>query len=237
MRAVAPEKRSIFGRWWFWVIAAVVGLFVIGGIASAVGGGGSSTGANPTGGAATTEAGTTPPASTQPTAAASPKPAPAAPVAAISDDGTFLVPADVKPGTYTAPKAAFGCYWEREKGTTGEFGDILANENAIGPTVVTILKTDKAFLTRGCGDWLAGTPKIVSNTREINDGTWVVGVNIAPGTYKVTASDGCYWARLKSFSGGMDSIIANDNVKGRAVVTIKKTDKGFTSSNCGTWKP
>jgi len=42
--------------------------------------------------------------------------------------------------------------------------------------------------------------------------------------------------RLKGFTGGAGEIIANDLPSGAAVVTIKKTDKGFSTSSCGTWE-
>ena len=77
---------------------------------------------------------------------------------------------------------------------------------------------------------------ITANKAQITDGTWAVGSNIAPGTYKTSGGSTCYWARLKNFTGALDSILANDNTSGRAVVTIKATDKGFTSNGCGTWK-
>jgi hypothetical protein len=67
-----------------------------------------------------------------------------------------------------------------------------------------------------------------------SDGTYEVGVDIAPGRYK-TAGDGfCYWERAKSDSGELSSILANDNVDGPATVTVK-TGEFFKSKRCGTW--
>ena len=72
-------------------------------------------------------------------------------------DGIYLVPSDVKPGTYTTtvPKDSINCYWARLRGTSGELNDIIANDNAEPGTriIVTIKKTDKAFSTNGCGTW------------------------------------------------------------------------------------
>lgn len=73
------------------------------------------------------------------------------------------------------------------------------------------------------------------------DGTWEVGKDIAPGTYKTTVpadSSNCYWEREKSLDGSFDSVITNDNVNagGHASVTIRSTDKGFKSDGCGTWR-
>jgi hypothetical protein len=68
------------------------------------------------------------------------------------------------------------------------------------------------------------------------DGTFVVGKDIQPGTYRTrNGSSGCYFARLKGFGGSVDDILANENTDAPAVVTITPTDKGFDSSRCGTW--
>ena len=69
---------------------------------------------------------------------------------------------------------------------------------------------------------------------EFGDGKWRVGVDIAPGTYHIEASDRCYWARLSGFGGG--DIIANENSLGPWLVAIQPTDAGFESKRCGTWK-
>lgn len=71
---------------------------------------------------------------------------------------------------------------------------------------------------------------------QFNDGNYVVGTDIKPGTYRTReASTGCYYERLSGFGGTTDDIIANANTDAPAVVTILSTDKGFDSSNCGTW--
>lgn len=78
------------------------------------------------------------------------------------------------------------------------------------------------------------TPTV--NYAQFDDGTYAVGKDIQPGTYRTrTASAGCYFARLSGFGGTIGEIIANANTDAPAIVTIKATDKGFTSTNCGTW--
>lgn len=64
---------------------------------------------------------------------------------------------------------------------------------------------------------------------------YIVGTDITPGTYKNTGVQGCYYARLRNFSGSLDAIIANNNVDSTAIVTIASSDKGFESNGCGTW--
>lgn len=67
------------------------------------------------------------------------------------------------------------------------------------------------------------------------DGTFVVGVDIKPGTYRTIGGDGCYWERLSGLSGSFDDILANDNVTGPAVVAISARDTAFTTTNCAEW--
>jgi hypothetical protein len=73
----------------------------------------------------------------------------------------------------------------------------------------------------------------------MEEGTYEIGVDAEPGRYKTTVpedSSNCYWARMKDDRGGLDSIIANDNVSpgARASVTVK-SGEFFKSSGCGTW--
>ncbi|MEO7018838.1 MAG: hypothetical protein ABI234_01645 [Ktedonobacteraceae bacterium] len=69
-----------------------------------------------------------------------------------------------------------------------------------------------------------------------SDGTFVIGKDIQPGTYRTReASSGCYYARLKGFGGTLGEINANNNTDNPAIVTIFPTDAGFQSNNCGTW--
>lgn len=68
------------------------------------------------------------------------------------------------------------------------------------------------------------------------DGTFQVGKDIQPGTYRTrVGSSNCYYERLKGFGGTVDDIIANNNTNAPAIVTIATTDMGFTSQGCGTW--
>lgn len=68
------------------------------------------------------------------------------------------------------------------------------------------------------------------------DGTYLVGTEIAPGTYKTDNKGGfCYYERLSGVSGSFDDIITNGSPKGPAIIEIPATDKAFKTSGCGTW--
>ncbi len=154
----------------------------------------------------------------------------------VISDGTYLVGKTIEPGTYRNGTGTKGCYWERLSGTTSTTDDIIANENANGPAVVTVAKSDTAFKSQRCGEWSTKlTPVTPNRTTMDGDGTFIVGTDIRPGTYSTKGGDGCYYARLSGFGGTTDDILANDNVSGPTVVTIKSTDKGFQTSRCGKW--
>ncbi|MFG2882464.1 hypothetical protein ACGFYV_09105 [Streptomyces sp. NPDC048297] len=162
--------------------------------------------------------------------------------AAFAGDGDFSVGSDVKPGTYsTTGNTDDMCYWERAKDASGETDSLLANDNVTGTSYVTIKPTDKLFKSSGCEDWEAVDPKAKgapASSMSGKGGMFKVGADIAPGTYRSTgnADDSCYWERTKDAEHGLDSIIANNNVTGTAVVTIRATDAYFKTSGCGDWK-
>lgn len=76
---------------------------------------------------------------------------------------------------------------------------------------------------------------------DIFDGIWVVGDKpdsrtIVHGTYETFNDSGeCYWRRLSGFSEEYTDIIAHAAPDGHAVVTIKPSDTGFSSRDCGKW--
>ncbi len=80
----------------------------------------------------------------------------------FSGDGMYMVGVDIKPGTYKAKGRSASHlgilvdgYWERLRGATGEFDDIIANgnANANGNAVVEIKSSDKFFSTNGMDIW------------------------------------------------------------------------------------
>ncbi|MCM1975184.1 hypothetical protein [Streptomyces sp. G1] len=161
---------------------------------------------------------------------------------AFGGDGDFEVGSDIKPGTYRTTGNTDGmCYWERAKDASGEMDSLLANDNVTGTSYVTVKGTDKLFSSSDCNDWEAVDEKAKGSpaTKMSGDaGMLKVGVDIAPGTYKSSGNtdDACYWERAKDADHSIDSIIANNNVSGTAVVTIAASDAYFKTSGCQGWK-
>lgn len=144
--------------------------------------------------------------------------------------GTHIVGQDIQPGIYrgVAGQDLFdSCYWERMSDLTGGLGSTIANDNAVGQFYVEVKATDYAFQTACALTPLAQAPApSVSDT--IAAGIYLVGRDIRPGTYKGEAGadilESCYWARLNDVSGGMGSIIANDNAMGSFFVQVLGSD-------------
>jgi hypothetical protein len=153
--------------------------------------------------------------------------------------GQYLVGRDIAPGRYYSDPA-YGCYWERQSGLSGSLADIIAND-FVGfdslQVVVDVRSTDLAFQADAeCGTWYS-TPR-QGFQATIRPGTWLVGGQIRSGTYRAATSDGCYWERLRGFTGELSAIIANDFVSGGGVryVSIAAGDAGFhTDADCGAW--
>ena len=160
---------------------------------------------------------------------------PPAPQVASFSSGMQVVGTDITPGTYRS-MGGDSCYWERLSGFGGTLDEIIANDNAAGPTVVTIAATDKGFSSTRCSRWTQDlSPITLSPTAPFGDGVFIVNKDIAPGTWRSSGGEYCYWERLAGFSGEFDDIIANDNASGPTVVTVGAADAGFSSTRCGTW--
>jgi hypothetical protein len=154
--------------------------------------------------------------------------------------GQYLVGADIAPGRYySAPSS--GCYWERQSGLGGTLGEILSHD-FLGFTarewIVDVLGSDKAFKTDSqCGTWFKDRPREGAQAT-ISQGMWLVGSQVSPGTYRASVQSGCYWERLRDFTGTLDGIIANDFISSASsqLVSIAAGDTGFsTDDSCGTW--
>ncbi|GII22723.1 ATP synthase F0 subunit B [Planosporangium mesophilum] len=69
----------------------------------------------------------------------------------------------------------------------------------------------------------------------IREGTWAVGVDIQPGTYRVkeAVSGQCYW-KINSDANGRN-IVANDLVSGGRPTVSLSNGQYFTTQDCGDW--
>jgi hypothetical protein len=132
--------------------------------------------------------------------------------------GTYVVGAEVAPGVYRATS-----YWAR----LDSVGDIIDNDlisDGIG--LVVIQPTDTFIEFTGEAIAIDDFPVIDPITAGYEGGTYLVGIDIAPGTYRVTAgpNDSAYAARL---DGTLD-IIDNDLNTGSVIIVVQASDFALT---------
>lgn len=154
--------------------------------------------------------------------------------------GQYRVPTDMPAGRYYADPAA-GCQFQRVTSFGGAPSESIYNaiiDFEADQWIVDVLATDGGFVTStNCGFWFPTPRRGLTTT--ITSGMWIVGAQLAPGTYRAeNSTQGCYWQRVSNFTGAADAIIANAIVTGPGVqlVTIANTDAGFSANAaCGTW--
>jgi len=100
----------------------------------------------------------------------------------------------------------------------------------------TCASGETKLVWNGPGVW--PTPPPSPTATSFGPGTWRVGTEIQPGTYRALgdgSTSTCYWERLSGFGGTIDDIIANGGGSAPVVVTIEPSDAGFHSARCGAW--
>jgi hypothetical protein len=156
--------------------------------------------------------------------------------------GQYLVSEDLPAGRYYSDPVD-GCHFQRQRafggGASDTIVDTVLNFDA-AQWVVDLLPSDAGFETdANCRTWFT-TPRRGAQT-DIAPGMWVVGSQVAPGTYRADAAvAGCYWQRVSNFTGSAypDTIIANAflSSNGPQIVTIASSDAGFSGNDsCGVW--
>ena len=232
-------KKPVWKRWWFIGAAIFIVIGIIGSLAAPKDEEPPQAQDTPTETASSlptpTQTPTVAPAASTPPAPPPPPPAPS--FVTFEGDGTYAVPrgsgAWARTGHARDHQAAIG------RGSRTSRATLRAsrpNDNNEFPAVVTITKQDKGFQTQDCGEWTTDLSAITTSRTEFDDGDFINKTDMKPGTYKSSGGEGCYWARVRDFKHGLDSIIANGNTDNPTIVTIKSTDAGFVSRNCGHWK-
>lgn len=113
--------------------------------------------------------------------------------------------------------------------------DTLESEAASVAQRATELETQAAGLAEREAAVTATEQQVAANT--ITTGTWTVGVDVEPGTYKVTApvaTGSCYWKITATGTNGGD-IVENDIVSGGLPQVNLSAGQDFTTERCGDW--
>jgi len=126
--------------------------------------------------------------------------------------------------------------WARKPAIAG-LAAVLAgcgalNQTATTTTVTSTLQPVAQTMT------VTYTPPNAPKTTIETDGTYRVGTDIVPGTYRSAGlspqgESDCYWARLNDLN---PTHIVNNNLgTGPQVVTIQPSDSAFLTHSCLPW--
>lgn len=125
-------------------------------------------------------------------------------------------------------------YLVLENGISGRETDVAARETAVAKAEGAVKDAEAAVKKREAAVTKTEQTK-AANT--VSDGTWTVGTDLAPGTYRTTAAvdSTCYWGIYASGSNGGD-IIENDLPGGGRPVVTLAAGQDFSTQRCGSWE-
>ena len=121
-----------------------------------------------------------------------------------------------------------------QNGISDREAKVTARETEVGKADAAVKTAEAAVKVRE--DAVTGAEKTkAANT--VGDGTWTVGKDIEPGTYRAAAAVGstCYWGIYQSGTNG-STIIENDIPGGGRPVVTLSAGQDFNSTRCGKWE-
>lgn len=135
--------------------------------------------------------------------------------------GTYKIGTDLEAGEYLFITKSMG-YIEVSSDSTGNFDSIIANDNVIGHTYITVEDGQYLKLQGGTAYPVDKAPSIIPTDGLYKDGTYKVGKDIPSGEYKVVLSSSMGYIEVSSGSHGIfDEIISNDNLTGDSYITVE----------------
>ncbi|MET3206218.1 UNVERIFIED_ORG: hypothetical protein ABIB21_003037 [Arthrobacter sp. UYEF13] len=151
---------------------------------------------------------------------------------ALADEkATVEIERDAALSSYSSVK---GKYDSLQGGITTRESKVSARETEVGKADAAVKTAEAAVKARE--EAVTGAEKTkAANT--IGDGTWTVGSDIEPGTYRASADVGssCYWGIYATGSNG-SNIIDNDLPGGGRPSVALSAGQDFKSSRCGKWE-
>lgn len=151
---------------------------------------------------------------------------------ALADEkATVEIERDAALSSYASVK---GKYDSLQGGIVARESKVSARETEVGKADAAVKTAEAAVKARE--EAVTGAEKTkAANT--IGDGTWTVGTDIEPGTYRASADVGssCYWGIYATGSNG-SNIVDNDLPGGGRPSVALSAGQDFKSSRCGKWE-
>ena len=140
------------------------------------------------------------------------------------ESGTYIIGTEIKPGFYRVAG-----YWA----LLDESFDIIENDGVYdnGLGLVRVPDTGAKYIEiSGQAVSLEDAFMLNPIVGEYTEGTYLVNIDIEPGTYRVSKSENAYAARLGLLPNGEWDIIDNELNDGNVLIRIDKTDIAFQYS-------
>lgn len=133
--------------------------------------------------------------------------------------GTYKVGTEIAAGEYVLLcNSTYSAYYAIKSDSTGDYGNIIANDNFNFNSIITVSDGQYLELKR-C------TLSPISEITQIDftkGNMFKVGYHIPAGEYKLQTGDHSgYYAVLKNPNGEIGDIVTNDNFDGQTYVTVK----------------
>lgn len=135
--------------------------------------------------------------------------------------GMYKIGTDMPPGEYTLIASGMA-YFQISSDSTGSFASIVANDNFEGRSIVTVSAGQYLTLTRCTAYAVSDAPAVKLTNGILPQGMYRVGVDLAPGEYKASATSMGYIEVSKDSKHSISSIITNDNFEGDKYITVKE---------------
>lgn len=137
-------------------------------------------------------------------------------------------------GAQAQATAAAASVSQAEGAAEQSAGAILQSQAALASSSAALASNAAAVASSAAA---VAAEQSAVNANSITDGTWTVGTDVQPGTYRTSAavsSGACYWEITKSGTNGED-IIQNDIVQGGYPTVTLSVGQDFKTQDCGTW--
>jgi len=159
-------------------------------------------------------------------------------------EGKITVGKDALAGTYrvTLPVAS-GCVWALKSPSTAHG---VTSDVVVGGIPTVTLSDGDVFSSKKCGTWNAVVPanlfKNVNAAVSADQGVWLVGEDIKPGTW-TTANLGetndpsqiCKWSVTESLGTNFSTTVTRDLIFSGTGKVVLTAGQQFESTHCGKW--
>ena len=159
--------------------------------------------------------------------------------------GAYEVGREIEPGIYESSVDSERCYWfYLDNWLYQDDSSSAVVVWQFGSPVVEIPEDAFGFYSARCGTWsLRDAGAAGDAATRFGDGSYIPGIDIAPGLYASAGGDGdgvCEWYRtspvtLLSGDSAGDSA-GGLRSSGRQVAEVKSGDVGFSARGCGAWE-